>query len=189
MRKAQPPARPKTPRNPPENRDPTGNLVTPAHQTLNRWRHHARARQPILLSWGRAFPRPLARRSPSRAASQGRHATCAKARHSPQTSSKLFQTVPTRPPAHAPAQNEPRSCNRVQPDATNSKTAKRSQVPFWHTPTPPPSKCAKFPNEPTAPVTPSAANSPAGAKRTHNRLPTLRFAATPYPACPSRPPP
>jgi hypothetical protein len=38
-------------------------------------------------------------------------------------------------------------CNQMQP---NRKKAKRSQVPSWHTPSPP-SECVKFPNEPTAP--------------------------------------
>jgi hypothetical protein len=89
------------------------------------------------------------------------------------TRAKPFQTLPNRsnaPHARTPAQNEatlattpertlassrllPNPANRMQPDATNSKSAKRSQVPIWHTPIPPSLECAKFPNEPTTSVT------------------------------------
>jgi hypothetical protein len=49
-------------------------------------------------------------------------------------------------------------CNQVQPPPKN---AKRTQVPIWHTPAPPSPECAKFPNEPTARVTPPLPPNPA----------------------------
>jgi RNA polymerase sigma-70 factor (ECF subfamily) len=103
-----------------------------------------RAHHPTCPSGCHAFPRPHGRHSPSDAPSEGRHATCATARQTLPMRANLFEPVPTcsnAPTPNAPAQNEPRPCNPMQPNATDSKTAKRSQVPICHTPTPPSKVC------------------------------------------------
>jgi hypothetical protein len=101
--------------------------------------------------------------------------------------------MPLVPPRAKPCQTTPTR-------AITIKNAKRTQETIWHTSPPPSPACVKFPNEPTALVTPSSPRplrlcsepSTAPAKRTHqgqrtmdNGHPTISLdASAPHPYIP-----
>jgi hypothetical protein len=164
--------------------NPTAPLCTIVHNCARNHQSLHPSSHPSPTQTSGAMP-SLARNdipSPDRLQTEGRHAGCSKARQTLPMRAKPCQRAPQSPRA----QNEPRPQRRSRGrlPATSSVESRRRASRN----SPPPSrKCAKSPNEPTAPVTPPPSLLRALRVLRGSILPVLRK-TNPLPALTPHPP-